>query len=126
MRRWPVLLTKRQWAELKGRWAEHYASLFLQTRGYKIQERRWRCRGGEIDLIALKRGCLVFVEVKARADHQTAREAVGWTARRRIEQAASIYLAHRRYSPLPPCRFDIVAVAGLRIRHFPHAWGERE
>ena len=51
-----------------GALGEEIASNFLTARGYRILERNFRCRGGEVDIIAREggSGCLVFVEVKAR------------------------------------------------------------
>lgn len=49
-----------------GKYGENCAAEYLQDRGYVILERNWRCRLGEIDLVAKDRGKLVFVEVKTR------------------------------------------------------------
>jgi putative endonuclease len=49
-----------------GRWGEQVAADFLVTEGYSIVDRGWRCPRGEIDVIARRAGCTVFVEVKTR------------------------------------------------------------
>lgn len=50
----------------KGFQGEEYAAQFLQKQGYKIIERNWHKRYAELDIVAIDRDCLVFVEVKAR------------------------------------------------------------
>jgi putative endonuclease len=59
------VLRKRKNSEF-GRIAENYAVSLLESKGYKIIGRNFRSRFGEIDIIALKDNCLIFVEVKAR------------------------------------------------------------
>jgi putative endonuclease len=58
---------ERQIAFRTGISAESRAAVFLVAKGFRILARRWRCGLGEIDIIARRRGLLVFVEVKARA-----------------------------------------------------------
>ena len=116
----------RKHAERKGRLAENLAALFLTLKGYRILERRWKSKTGEIDLIARKGQTLVFVEVKSRQDHAAAREAVTWQSRRRIERTASGYLSRKRLQPMPPCRFDVVTVSGVFLQHHKDAWREGE
>jgi putative endonuclease len=57
---------KKNPSSLQGKKAEDYASRFLLQNGYRIIERNFRSKFGEIDIIALKDGILVFAEVKAR------------------------------------------------------------
>ena len=89
-------------------------------------KRRWRGAGGEVDLIAQKRGVIVFVEVKARASHTAGIAAVQPSARRRIERAAGQfitgYIRKAGGQRLPPCRFDLVTVSGWTLRHHQNAW----
>lgn len=113
---------KRQKAEKKGRFAERLAKLFLQLKGYRILEQRWKTKLGEVDLIAFKNNQFVFIEVKARKTHQLALEAVTHTNRRRIEAAAGAYLQYKKITPLPVLRYDIISVAGLRLQHRQNAW----
>ena len=49
-----------------GNWGEDKAALYLRLHGYRIVERNFRCRQGEIDVIARKGGVIAFVEVKSR------------------------------------------------------------
>ena len=61
-----------------GQFGEEQAARYLRRRFYSILERNYRCRFGEIDLIAKRGGVLAFVEVKLRRDdsHGEAREMV--------------------------------------------------
>lgn len=52
-----------------GNYGEYLACHYLQRLGYKILERNYRIRGGEIDIVARDQGVLVFVEVKTRWSH---------------------------------------------------------
>ena len=53
-----------------GREGEDAAEAYLKKKGYRIVEKNFRCKLGEIDIIAELGGVVVFIEVKARADHQ--------------------------------------------------------
>ena len=107
----------------KGRSAEDRAEAFLRQRGYEIVERNARSAVGEIDLIAIEGGDLVFVEVRSRADASSggAEETVGAEKQRRVVRAAASYLAER--SPrFDTCRFDVVAITGDEIVLFQDAF----
>lgn len=113
-------------AERHGRRAEWLASLHLFSRGFQIVERRFRAAGGEIDLVARRGGLLVLAEVKARPTLDDAVFSVTTRTRRRIEAAGRLFIAkHPRLAGLA-CRYDIIAVAGWRIRHIPDAWREED
>lgn len=95
--------------------AERRAALFLRLKGYRILARRVRTPGGEIDVVALSRRTLVFVEVKARAVSEQHTEALEAVNERRIANAAQYYLArHPRLAGLD-IRFDVIFLA-------PFAW----
>ena len=85
--------------------------LELEKRGYAIIARRYRRRGGEIDIVARDGQTIVFVEVKARDSHAfgEAAEAVTAFKRRRITQLALDYMTRQRLSDCP-CRFDVVSI----------------
>lgn len=91
-----------------GSWGEELAASFLRRKGYRILERNYSCRFGEIDLIASKGGYVCFVEVKLRknADFAQAREFVTYAKQRRILTSASLWLAAHE-SDLQP-RFDVI------------------
>ncbi|TJZ78887.1 YraN family protein [Chitiniphilus eburneus] len=101
---------------VRGAAAETQAADYLTRHGLKIVARNWRCRQGEIDLIARDGDTLVFVEVRARADARFGGAAASITAAKqaRVVMAARHYL--QTISPLPPCRFDAVCVDGGRLQ----------
>jgi len=94
-----------------GKTGEDLACAELEKRGYAIIARRYRRRGGEIDIIAREGETIVFVEVKAREGHAfgEAAEAVTRFKRRRLTQLAVDYMARHRL-PNRPCRFDVVSI----------------
>ena len=93
-----------------GEFGEERAARFLRRKGYRIVERNYRCRQGEIDIIARKRDILAFVEVKLRRDDRfaEAREFVTTAKQRRILAAASLYLAQCGEDVQP--RFDVIEI----------------
>jgi putative endonuclease len=94
-----------------GKTGEDLACAELERRGYAILARRYRRRGGEIDIIARDGQTMVFIEVKAREGHDfgEAVEAVTAFKRRRIAELAADYMARGR-RPDCPCRFDVVSI----------------
>lgn len=113
-------------AERAGRRAEWLAGLWLAAKGFHVLERRFKAAGGEIDLAARRGRLLVLVEVKARASVDAALIAVTNRARRRIEAAGRALIARRPHLAECALRYDIIAVAGWRVRHFADAWREGE
>jgi putative endonuclease len=93
-----------------GRAAESRAAIFLRAQGLQIIERNWRCRFGEIDLVAREGRTLVFVEVRARSarTHGGAAESISAAKRRRLTATANYYLARCRTEQ--PCRFDALLI----------------
>ena len=93
-----------------GNFGEERAARYLRLHGYTILERNFRCRQGEIDIIARRLPYLVFVEVKLRknADHGEAMEFVNAAKQQRIIQTAQLWLS-RNETELQP-RFDIIEV----------------
>jgi putative endonuclease len=112
-----------------GRRAEWAALLLLVLKGYRIRDRNWRAAGGELDLVAERRGEIVFVEVKMRssADFGGAAAAVDRAKREVMVRVSSAYLSsHDLWDR--PSRFDVVAVERRphppywRIRHHRNAF----
>lgn len=95
----------------KGKYGEDLACFLLQKHGYKIIERNFRIRGGEIDIIAQEENVLVYVEVKTRSSHQFGlpEESVTPTKIRFLERAAKFYRNARKNLPAQE-RIDVVAV----------------
>lgn len=95
----------------EGKRGEDIAAEFLKKKGFKIIDRNFRIRGGEIDIVALENDTLVFVEVKTRTSERfgSALEAITpWKLRALIKTAEFYKLKHRG---LPDAmRIDAVAI----------------
>lgn len=100
----------------QGNAGEDDALAHLQRQGLRLVERNFRCKGGEIDLIMQDGAALVFVEVRRRGGRGFGGAAASITPakQRRLIHAAQFYLL--RVKPLPPCRFDVVAIDGGQLR----------
>ena len=94
-----------------GRRGEDLAADYLQRRGFKVLERNYRTKFGEVDLICLNRETVVFVEVKSRSSGAFGApdEAVHRDKRRRLSKAALDYLARRSWENRR-ARFDVVSI----------------
>jgi putative endonuclease len=97
----------------RGAAAEGLAARFLASQGLAIVSRNYRCRGGEIDIVARDGPTLVFVEVRMRRNRSFGgpAESITFAKRRRLRLAAQHYLA--RLASEPPCRFDAVLLEAL-------------
>jgi putative endonuclease len=119
----PAPSPERQVAFRLGLSAESRAAAYLIAKGYRIVARRWRSPAGEIDIVARRRGTLVFVEVKARATLDQAAESVVTQQRRRIVRAAEAWLATHPDDASSDMRFDAMLVApGKMPRHIEAAF----
>ncbi len=107
----------------RGRDAEDRALLFLQNQGLTLVARNVRGGGGELDLVMQQGEWLVFVEVRSRrcSDHGSAAATVSAAKQRRLLQAAAHFL-QTWPSPLPPCRFDVMAFDQHEISWICHAF----
>ncbi len=96
---------------IKGVKGEDIAADYLVKHKYKILERNFKCRFGEIDIVAVNDGFVVFVEVKSRASDKFGlpREAVTPYKRQRIIGAAKYWLYLNKNTGAPT-RFDVVEV----------------
>lgn len=97
-------------ARLLGKWGERLVAEDLRKKGWKIRETNYRCRMGEIDLIAENSSYLVFVEVKLRKSNRfgQAAEAVTREKQRKLRTAAELYLAEN--PTRLQARFDVAEV----------------
>ena len=99
-----------------GRYGEDVAARHLTDSGLTIIERNWRCRQGELDIIAVDDGVLVFCEVKTRSSTRfgVPSEAVVGAKAERVRTLALAWLAARRADGerdfWPDLRFDVVSV----------------
>lgn len=109
----------------RGIMAEGAAEIFLRAKGYKILERRYRTKVGEVDIIALDDDYIVFIEVKARATLDDALFSITPKMRGRISDAAMAFLAENPNYTMRPMRFDVMAVKlPFTIRHMENAFME--
>jgi putative endonuclease len=94
---------------------EDAAEAWYREHGFRILARNWRCRAGEIDLVADRGALLVICEVKTRGGRSFGGgfEAVGWEKQRRLRRLAELFLAEAGRSPRS-VRFDVASVAGGR------------
>lgn len=113
-----------------GRAGEEAAARYLMFRDYSILARNWRAGHLELDIVAQKKGVLVFVEVKTLGSDSLSEpeEKVDFEKRRRIVQAANAYI---HYNDLDQqVRFDIISVTGRQkpfaIRHIENAFEAAE
>lgn len=95
----------------RGAAAEHSAAALLVDAGYDIVARNFRCKAGELDIIARDGDVLVFVEVRSRSDddHGAAIEMIGRAKQRQVIRVARYYLAAAE-PRFERCRFDVVAI----------------
>jgi putative endonuclease len=94
-----------------GRYGEDVAVAHLQAAGLQVLERNWRCRWGEIDVVALDGDCLVVCEVKTRRSVRTGSpvEAVNHTKLVRLRRLTAAWLAgqDRHFAQI---RIDVIGV----------------
>lgn len=108
-----------------GHRCEAIAADYLERKGLRIRHRNWRCKLGEVDLIAEHGATTVFIEVKARRSLRFGggAEAVGPRKQARMIAIAQLYMQR---APNRACRFDVVSVSwvgsAVRIEHLADAF----
>jgi putative endonuclease len=104
---------------------ETLAAEYLSSQNYRIIARNFRCRSGEIDIVARDGEYLCFVEVKYRATGGSGRaaDAVDYRKQQKIIRVAQYYLVSHGFSEWTPCRFDVIAIDGERITLYRDAFG---
>ena len=121
-------MTAKTTSHSKGVLAEELAAKQLVGDGYKIIERRYKTKFGEIDLIAQKKDLIIFVEVKAHYNVSDSLYAVTPRTRRRIEQSALWFLFENPDYAACDMRFDVIAFHGdlssgsIYGEHLDNAW----
>jgi putative endonuclease len=105
---------------------ERRAAEYLKAQGYAIVERNFRCRTGEIDIIAREGEYLCFVEVKYRSGSGCGSpfEAVDYRKQRKILAVARYYMMCHALPTDTACRMDVVAIEGDEITLIRNAFGE--
>lgn len=112
----------RQEAEKRGRGAETIACWYLRLHGWRILARRARVPGGEVDIVAKRGRTLAFVEVKARADADSAALALDEWHLRRVAVAAE-RLMPRYMDGVDDVRIDAIFILPFRWpKHLPNVW----
>ena len=99
----------------QGQYTESLACQYLENKGFKLIEKNFNCRLGEIDLIMKDNDSLVFVEVRYRRSNNFGSGAESVTANKqsKLIKTASLYLQkHDKYNK-NPARFDIVSITGI-------------
>ena len=114
--------------KLFGDRGERVAAKFLKAKGYRIIARQARSRFGEIDIVALDRDSIVFVEVKTRSSHLAGRpeEAVDNRKQQQLTKSALVWLKQRNLLE-HRARFDVIAITWHtgkppEIQHFENAF----
>lgn len=109
-----------------GRRGEDAACAYLERHGYKVVDRNYRCRWGEIDVIAVKGGTLAFVEVKTRHNLRfgTPGMAVTYAKQQKIRTTALHYLQQQKgYNNISFDVIEILADDGkAKLRHLPNCF----
>ena len=113
------MVTIRRPPTLAGGWAEQRALRLLRSRGWRLLDRNWRCRWGELDLVLCKPGRLLVVEVKGRRSGVDGwgAAALGRGKRQRLERAWACWLAAH------PHRADMAVTLVYALVPLPPAHG---
>ncbi|WP_246066870.1 YraN family protein [Paenibacillus koleovorans] len=111
----PQLQQRRDNRRALGNAGEALAADFLLSAGWRIIERNWRCRTGELDLVAASDDMLLFVEVRTRTHSSkgsfgTARESVDPRKQRQVRLTAQTYMHMKRLDDSHTIRFDVICV----------------
>lgn len=96
----------------KGAAAEELAAAALIEKGYRVLDRNWRCRFGELDIVAETGGTLVVIEVRSRSgttSFGTPSESVNARKVMQVRKTAQQYVHHKRYYERP-IRFDVISI----------------
>ena len=110
--------------DLTGRWGEETAAAYLRRRHYTIVAANYRCRLGEIDLIAKQDDTYIFIEVKYRTGRTAGdpTSAVDGKKQKKISKTADYYRMLHQIPMDVPCRFDVVAETPEEIRVYANAF----
>lgn len=110
-----------------GNASEDAAAAYLVSRGFKVRDRNWRCREGEVDIVAEHPDALCFVEVRSRSTATWGDPAatVSFAKQRKVVRTALRYLFEKRISRRM-VRFDVISVVGTGadrvVEHIPNAF----
>jgi putative endonuclease len=130
--RYPPLEQRQQRSDAKidmdrqqiGHAAEDAAVAFLESQGLEILFRNFRCRTGELDIVARQSDKLIIVEVRTRSGDQFGGAAASVDFRKQVKlrRAAAFLLLQRKDLAALPVRFDVVAIGPAGIEWIKHAF----
>jgi len=110
-----------------GKRAEWGALIYLICKGYRPLARRYKCPAGEIDLIVTRGNLVAFVEVKYRADQDTAAFSITPKQQSRIFRAAQYWTSKNQRDHLKTMRFDVILLSPRRWPlHIVHAFMDKQ
>jgi putative endonuclease len=98
----------------RGKQAEDFALDYLRQKSFRLLDRNFRCKGGEIDLVMMDARELVFVEVRYRASDRfgDGGESVDYFKQRKLRIAAETWLQKNQALEFTGCRFDVMSISG--------------
>ncbi|MFQ9510675.1 MAG: YraN family protein [Lachnospiraceae bacterium] len=105
---------------------ERMAAAYLKENyGYKILEMNYKCRFGEIDIIAMDGNFIVFIEVKYRTNLTKGHplESIGARKQKKIYEVAKYYIVQHNEKVNRPCRFDAISFHGEEITYVKNIFG---
>jgi putative endonuclease len=108
-------VSRRRKAYRLGFLAEWIAAGFLLIKGYRILALRYAAHSGEIDIIAMRRDVVVFVEVKARAHREAGLMAISQEKQRRFARAVHHWVGRNPWSMNRTLRCDAIIVLPMRL-----------
>ncbi|MEY3596416.1 MAG: hypothetical protein RL543_369 [Pseudomonadota bacterium] len=108
-------VSRRRKAYRLGFLAEWIAAGFLLIKGYRILALRYSAHSGEIDIIAMRRDIVVFVEVKARAHREAGLMAISQEKQRRFARAVHHWIGRNPWSMSRTLRCDAIIVLTMRL-----------
>lgn len=110
-----------------GTYAEKLTAQYLSEKSYEILDRNWQRPWGELDIVAAKKGIVVFIEVKANSMAGSIfnpENRVDWEKMQKTVRTARTWLAYRKYPPDQEWQIDVVSVVfnklnkTAKIKHF--------
>lgn len=101
-----------------GAWGEAIAVRYLKEKGYQIVTQHWTHRIGEIDIIAVKDGRIIFVEVKTRtsAKYGTPEEGITWRKQQCLARTANVYMIKHKFDNIPYQIDSIAVICNFTLR----------
>ncbi|WP_308639228.1 YraN family protein [Paenibacillus silvisoli] len=104
--------TKSDTRQAIGKFGEDEAVKYLKEQGYSVAHRNWRCRTGELDIVAMRDEAVIIVEVRTRragGRFGTAAESVDARKQLQVRSTAEVYLAMQKLHQ-SAVRFDVIAI----------------